>query len=201
MCCCLDARQYSTLYDAIDSSVPGFPLLYHLLKLVQTQIPLSRWCHPTISSCHPFSSCPPPFWASGSFPMSQLFTSGGRSVGALAASVLLLNIQGWSPLGLTGMISLQSKRHKCLLQHNNLEASVFQCSAFMVQLSYLYMTAGKLWLYGPLLAKWYLCLFFFLGRIHFNGVISFNSIYTNIIISTCNQYKIIEVRASFFEGL
>ena len=43
--------------------------------------------------------------------------------------------------------------------------------------------------------------FFFLGRIHFNGVISFNSIYTNIIISTCNQYKIIEVRASFFEGL
>ena len=72
--------------------------------------PLSRWCHPTISSSvvH-FSSCPQSFPASRSFPMSWLFTSGGPSIGALA-SVFPMNIQGWFPLGLTGLISLQSKR-------------------------------------------------------------------------------------------
>ena len=59
--------------------------------------PLSQWCHPTISfSVAPFSSCPQSFSASGSFPMSQLFASGGQSIGASAsASVLPMNIQGW----------------------------------------------------------------------------------------------------------
>ena len=73
---------------------------------------LSRWCHPTISSSViPFSSCPQSFPASGSFQMSQLFTSGGQSTGASAsASVLPMNIQNWFPLGWTGWISLQSKR-------------------------------------------------------------------------------------------
>ena len=66
--------------------------------------PLSQWCHPTISSSVvPFSSCPQSFPASGSFPMSQLFTSGGQSIGASAsASVLPVNTQDWSPLGGTG---------------------------------------------------------------------------------------------------
>ena len=60
--------------------------------------------------CHPFSSCLQSFPASGSFPMSQLFVSGGQSVGASAsASVLPMNIQGWFPLGLTALISLLSK--------------------------------------------------------------------------------------------
>ena len=73
--------------------------------------PLSRWCHPTISSSVvPFSSCPQSFSASGSFPMSQLFTSGGQSTGVSAsASVLPMNTQDWAPLGWTGWISLQSK--------------------------------------------------------------------------------------------
>ena len=73
--------------------------------------PLSRWCHPAISSSViPFSSCPQSFPASGSFPMSQLFASGGQSVGVLAlASVLPVNTQDWSPLEWTGWISLQSK--------------------------------------------------------------------------------------------
>ena len=72
---------------------------------------LSGWCHPTISSSLvPFSSCRQSFPASGSFQMSQLFTSGGQSVGASAsASVLPVNIQDWSPLGWTDWISLQSK--------------------------------------------------------------------------------------------
>ena len=73
--------------------------------------PLSRWCHPTISSSVvPFSSCPQFFTASGSFQMSQFFTSGGQSIGVSAStSVLPMSTQDWSPLGWTGWISLQSK--------------------------------------------------------------------------------------------
>ena len=73
--------------------------------------PLSRWWHPTISSSViPFSSCLQSFPASGSFPMSQFFASGGQSTGASASpSVLPMNIQDWFPLGMTGLISLQSK--------------------------------------------------------------------------------------------
>ena len=71
--------------------------------------PSSQWCHPTISSSIiPFSSCLQSFPASGSFPMIQFFASGGQSIGA-SASVLPMNIQCWFPLGLTGLISLQSK--------------------------------------------------------------------------------------------
>ena len=73
--------------------------------------PSSQWCHPAISSSVvPFSSCPQSFPASGSFQMSQLFTSGGQSIGVSAsASVLPMNTQDWSPLGWTAWISLQSK--------------------------------------------------------------------------------------------
>ena len=72
---------------------------------------LSGWCHPTISSSVvPFSSCPQPFPASGSFQMSQLFTSGGQNIGVSAStSVLPMNTLDWSPLGWTGWISSQSK--------------------------------------------------------------------------------------------
>ena len=73
--------------------------------------PSGQWCHPTTSSSViPFFSSPHSFPASGSFPKSQFFTSGGQSIGASAsASVLPMNIQGWFPLGWTGWISLQSK--------------------------------------------------------------------------------------------
>ena len=73
--------------------------------------PLSRWCHPTISSSVvPFSSCPQSFPASGSFQLSQLFTSGGQNIGVSASTLVLpMNTQDWSPLGWTGWISLQSK--------------------------------------------------------------------------------------------
>ena len=73
--------------------------------------PLSWWCHPTISSSVvPFSCCPQSFPASGSFQMSQLFTSGGQSIGVSAStSVLPMNTQDWSPLGWTSWISLKSK--------------------------------------------------------------------------------------------
>ena len=73
--------------------------------------PLSLWCHPTISSSViPFSSCPQSLPASRSFQMSQLFASGGQSIGVSASSsVLPMKTQDWSPLGWTGWISLQSK--------------------------------------------------------------------------------------------
>ena len=122
--------------------------------------PLNQCGYLTISSfAAPFSFCLQSFPASMSFPMSQLLASGGQSIGT-SASVLPMNIQGWFPLGLIGLIFLQSKGLKSLLQHHNSKASILLCSAFfMVQLSHPYMTTGKpqLWLYGPLLVKWYLC--------------------------------------------
>ena len=107
--------------------------------------PLSRWCHPTISSSAiPFSHLQS-FPASGIIQMSQVFASGGQSVGVSAsASVLPMNIQNWFLLGWTGWISLQSKGLQSLLQHHSSKASVLKCSAFfIVQLSYPYMTTGK----------------------------------------------------------
>ena len=104
--------------------------------------PLSQWCHPTISSSVvPFSSSLQSFPASGSFHMSQFFTSSGQSIGVSAsASVLPMNIQDWFPLGWTGWISLLSS----LLQYHSSKESILWCSAFFrVQLSYPYMTTGK----------------------------------------------------------
>ena len=123
--------------------------------------PLNWWCHPTISSSALlFSSCPQSFLASGSFPVSHLFASGGQSIGA-STLVLPMNIQVWFPLGLIGLISLLSKGlSKSLLQHHSLKASILWHSAFfMVQVSQLYMTTGKtialtIW---TLSAKWCLC--------------------------------------------
>ena len=78
-------------------------------RVYSNSCPLSRWCHPAISSSViPFSSCLQSFPASGSFPRSQLFASDGQSIG-ISASVLPMNIQDWSPLGWTGWISSQSK--------------------------------------------------------------------------------------------
>ena len=102
--CCLVVKLCPTLSD---------PMSYtHSPGACSNSCPLSQWCHPTISSSVvPFSSCLLSFPKSGSFPMSQLFTSGGRSIGVAAlASVLPVNIQGRFPLGLTGWISLQFKR-------------------------------------------------------------------------------------------
>ena len=108
---CSAAQSCPTLCDPMDCSTPDFPVLHHLPELAQTR-PLSQWCHPTISpSVVPFSSCLQSFPASGSFQRSQFFISDGQSIGVSAsASVLPTNIQDQFPLGLTGLISLQSKR-------------------------------------------------------------------------------------------
>ena len=92
-----------------------------------------------------FSSCLQFFPASGSFQVSQFFTSGDQSIGASAsASVLSMNTQDWFPLGWTGWISLQAKGLLSLLQHYSWKASILWRSAFFtVQLSHPYMTTGK----------------------------------------------------------
>ena len=114
-------------------------------RVCSNACPLCWWCHPTISSSvTPFSFCLQSFPASGSFPMIWHFTSDGQSIGASAsASIFPIKIQGRFPVELTGLISLQSKTLKSLLQHHNSKASILQCSAFMVQLSHLYMNTGK----------------------------------------------------------
>ena len=112
----IDSVQFSsvaqsglTLCNLTNCSMPGLPVHHQLPEFTQT-CPLSQWCHPTISSSLvPFSSCPQSSPASGSFPTSQLLASGSQSIGVSAStSVFPMNIQGWSPLGWTGWISLQS---------------------------------------------------------------------------------------------
>ena len=97
-----------------DSAIPWIAARQASLSITSSQsysnpCPLSQWCHPAISSSVvPFSSCPQSLPASGTFPMSQLFTSGGQSIGVSAsASVLPMNTQDWAPLGWTGWISSQ----------------------------------------------------------------------------------------------
>ena len=122
---------------------------------------LSRWCHPTISSSVvPFSSCLQSFPASGSFQMSQFFTSDGQSIRVLASTSVLPVYSGLISFRWTGWISLLSKGlSKSLLQHHNSKASILQCSAFfIVQLSLTsiydyWKTIVLTWLDRPLLAK------------------------------------------------
>ena len=104
--------------------------------------PLSQWCHPTISSpVVPFSSCLQSFSASGSFPMSQFFTSDGQSIGVSASTSVFPMISfrmDWLDL-----LEVQGTL-KSLLQHHSSKASVHWCSAFfIVQLSHPYITTGK----------------------------------------------------------
>ena len=104
--------------------------------------PSSWWCHPTISSSVvPFSSCLQSFPASGSFPMSQFFASGGQRIEVSAsASVLPMNIHGLFPLGLTGLISLQSQGISRIFSNTTVQK---HSAFFIVQLSHPHMTTGK----------------------------------------------------------
>ena len=142
-CFCSVARSCPTLCDPWTAQCHAslsFTVSQSLLKLTFSEL-MSRWYPIISSSVALFSSCPQSFPASGSFPKSLLFASGGQNIGASAsAPVLPMNIQGWLPLGLTGLISLQFNR-----------LSVQK----MVLLSHLYMTTGKTTALtrGPLSAK------------------------------------------------
>ena len=123
---CSVAQSCPALCDSMDCSVPDFwpsptPGVY------SNSCPSSWWCHLTISTfVVPFSSHLQSLPASGPFPVSQFFASGGQSIGVWAsAPVLPMNTQDWSPLGWTGWISLQSKGLSSLLQHHSSKASDF----------------------------------------------------------------------------
>ena len=109
LCCCCSAADSLPLHGLLHARLPCPSLS---LGVCSNSCPLSWWYFLTISSSAiPFSFCLQSFPASGSFPMTRLFTSGGQSIGASAlAPVLPMNIQGWFPLGLTSLTSLQSKR-------------------------------------------------------------------------------------------
>ena len=124
--------------------MPGFPVHQQLLELAQTHIhQVGDAIQPISSSVVPFSSCLQSFPASGSFPMSQFFASGGQSFGASAStSVLPMNIQDFM-MDWLDLLIVQGTL-KSLLQHYSSNASILQCSAFfIVQLSHPYITTRK----------------------------------------------------------
>ena len=120
---------------------------------------LSQWCRPTISSFATPLSCLQSFPASGSFPVSRLFTSSGQSIGA-SASVLPMNIQGWFPLGLTGLISLKSKGLSRVFSNTIRKHQFFSTQPSLWSNSHIrtgLLKKPQLWLYGLLSAKRCLC--------------------------------------------
>ena len=108
--CCSGTKSCLTLCDSMDCIAPGFPDLHYLLEFAQTHV---HWVSDAIQSSHPLSFPSPPtsiFPSIKVFSNESVFASGGQSIRVSAsASVLPMNIQGWSPLGWTGQISLQSK--------------------------------------------------------------------------------------------
>ena len=158
--CCSVAKFCPTLCNPIDCSTPGFPVLHYLLEFAQTHV---CWVSDAIYHlilCGPFSSCHQPFPESGSFPMSQLLASGDQSIGA-SASLLPMNILGWFPLGLTGLISLLFKG----LSRVFYSTTVWKHYFFSTQPSLWsnfhihtwLLEKPKLWVYRLFLAKWCVC--------------------------------------------
>ena len=141
------AQSCPTLCSPMNRSMPGLPLYHQLPEFTQTHVHWVGWDgHPAISSSVvPFSSCPQSLPASGSFPMSQLFTWGGQSTGVSAlASFPPKNIPKISfRMDWLDLLAVQGTL-KSLLQHHTSKASIRRRSAFFtVQLSHPYMTTGK----------------------------------------------------------
>ena len=128
------AQSCLTLCNPMDHSTPGLPVHHQLLEFTQTHVHrVGDAIQPSHSSVVPFSSCLQSFLASVSFQISQLFTSGGQSIGVSAStSVLSINTQDWSPLGWTGWISLQSKGLSRVFSNTTVQKHQF----FGAQLSY-----------------------------------------------------------------
>ena len=113
-------------------------------RVCSNSCPLSRWCYWIIlSSATPFSFCLQSLPASLFFPMTWIFASGGQNIIKASASVLPMNIQGWFPLGWTGLNSLLFKGLSSLLQHHSSKTSIQHSGLFMVEMSHPYMTTGK----------------------------------------------------------
>ena len=146
----------------MDCSTPGFPVLHQSPRVCWNARPLSLWCHPTIlSSVTPFSSCLQSFPASGAFPVSQFFPSGGWSIEVSAsASVLPMNIQGWLPLRLTDLIFLSKGLSRVFSSTAVWKHQFFSAQPSLWSNSHIHtwlLGKPQLWLYRPLLAKCCLC--------------------------------------------
>ena len=154
-------------YELQHTRLPCPPLAS---RVCSNSCPLTQWCYLTISSSATlFSFCLQSFPATGSFPMNQLFTSGGQTIGASAsASILLMNIQGWFPLRLTGLISLLSKELSGIFSNTTVQKHQFSGTQPSLwsnsHIRTWVLEKPELWLYGPLLAKWCLLLFHMLSR-------------------------------------
>ena len=129
-------RLFATPWTAVDHASLFFTISWGFFN----SCPLSPWCHPTISSSViSFCFCLQSFPASGSFQLSQIFASCGQSIEASpSASVLPMNIQGWFPLRLTGLISLLSQGLSKVFSNTTvLKASVFRGQPFLLSSSYI----------------------------------------------------------------
>ena len=139
-----------TLCNPMDYSLPSSPVPHCLLEFAQIHVHRVTDAIQPSHPVTPFSSCPQSFSASGSFPMSRLFTSGGQSTGTSALAIFPMNIQGWFPLGLTCLSSLWSKGLSRVFSSTTIQKHQFfgtQPSSsfffFMDQLSHPFMTTGK----------------------------------------------------------
>ena len=127
------AQSCPTLCHPMNHSTPGLPVHHQLPEFTQTHV---HWVGDAILPSHPLSSPSPPapksLLASESFPMSQLFTWGGQSIGDSAlASVLPMNTQDWSPLGWTGWIPLQTKRFSRVFSNTIVQKHQFFCVSYL----------------------------------------------------------------------
>ena len=139
------AQSCPTLCSPMNCSTSGFPIHHQLLDLAPTHVHQGKWCHPTISSSViPLSSCLQCFPAWGSFPRSQFFASGGRSIGVSAsASVLQMNIQDWFPVGWTDWFDCSptdSQESSPTPQFKSINSLVL---SFLYSPTHSYTTTGK----------------------------------------------------------
>ena len=148
----------SSLCGSMGYSTPGFPVLHYLSEFAQTHV---HWVNDAIQPSHTVSLFgPQSFPASGSFPVSRLFASCGQRIRA-SASVLPMNIQGWLPLGLIGLISLQSKGLSRVFSNTtSWKHQFFGTQPSLWSNSHIHtwlVEKSQLWVDGPLSAKWCLC--------------------------------------------
>ena len=146
ICCCSVAQSYPALCNPMDCSMLGFPVLHHLLGVYSNSCPLSQWCHPTTSSSvNPFFSSFQSFPASGSFPISWLFTAGAKyysfsfsiSHSNEYSRLISFRIDWFDLPAVQGTL-------RSLFHHHSSKPSILQGSAFfMAKLLHSYMTTGK----------------------------------------------------------
>ena len=170
LCCCSVTKSFLILCSPMNCNTTSFPVLYYLPEFVQIHIPWVSDAILTISfSAILYSSCTQSSQASGSFPVSQVFASGGQRIGAsVSASVLPMNIQDWFPLGLTALISLQSKELSRVFSSTTVwKHQFFNTQPSLGSNSHIRIWPLEkpwLWPYGVLSVKWCLCFLSMLSK-------------------------------------